>query len=358
MLASKVAPTNSAASASGTQSFDSIHSKTTTKPVVEQKDNSTNEILEAALHDKIDFSKYRVGESLLSKQTTATSSINATDPKNAKKRKLLASTTTVTAASSNASASASASANATASASATVAAVIPTAAAVKSDNQHLYDCESGMCKTCDGKNNKNRSETTSISNSDIDTTATRRSKSAQLFAAESASLDDILDFIEGNTTSKKDSQKKAAKKAKQKQKKEDVKRVEELEQLRDQFHEAFFKELDVKNDLKNLRSMKKRDKKKIADLETSIKKYGKFKSKIEANILELIGVLKKNNLDFKFAYLPTKEQQLDKQKQQQQQQSAHTTSPVMAEMMSKLKRFDSVEFYLSNVKFYFFFSYL
>lgn len=309
MLASKVAPTNSAASASGAQGFDIIPPKQPPKPLVEQKDNSTNEIIEATRYDKI-----AANTSLLKKSTTANSSINATDPKNAKKRKLLAAGTGAT--------------TTTTTAAATTA---PTTVG-KPESHHLYDCESGMCKTCDGKNAKNRSETTSISNSDIDSTATRRSKSAHQFAGESASLDDILDFIEGNTTSKKDSQKKAAKKAKQKQKKEDVKRVEELEQLRDQFHEAFFKELDVKNDLKNLRSMKKRDKKKIGDSETSIKKYGKFKSKIEANILELIGVLKRNNPDFKFAYLPTKEQQLQKQ---QQRQSAQTTSPVIAELIGK-----------------------
>lgn len=322
MLASKVTPTNNAASSSATtQGFDIIPPKHPSKPVIEQKDNSTNEILEAALHDN--FSKIAanvasnssssststgLGASSSGKVATAaaataaannSSTVNvtannantATDPKNAKKRKILATG--------------------------------------KPDNQHQFDCESGMCKSCDGKS-KNRSENTSVSNSDVDSTSAQRSKSANMLE-DDYQLDAILDFIEGNTTNKKDLQKKAAKKAKQKQKKEDVKRIEELEQLRDQFHEAFFKELDVKNDLKNLRSMKKRDKKKIAEFETSIKKYGKFKSKIESNILELIGVLKANNADFKFAYLPTKEQQLEKQ----QQQSAQDSSPVIAELMGE-----------------------
>lgn len=301
MLASKVqAPGNSAANAgaSGTQGFDIAASKQqqTSKPVVEQKDNSTNEILEAALHDNFSKATGAAGAACTrastTNQTTANSTINAIDPKNAKKRKILTATT------------------------------------IKSE--HINDCESGMCKSCDGKH-KNRSET-ATSNSDVDTSVTRKAKSGQAFANDDASLDDILDFIEGNTTNKKDSQKKAAKKAKQKQKKEDIKRIEELEQQRDQFHEAFFKELDVKNDLKQLRSMKKRDKKKIAELETSIKKYGKFKSKIESNILDLIGMLKANNPDFKFAYLPTKEQQLEKQ-QQQQQQRAQGTPPLIAELI-------------------------
>lgn len=315
MLASKVSSTNNEVSYV-------IPPKHPSKPVIEQKDNSTNEILEAALHDN--FSKIAgnvaansgsgstgIGASTSGKvaaatataaaasaannsstaNVTANNAINAIDPKNAKKRKILATG--------------------------------------KPDNQHQFDCESGMCKSCDGKS-KNRSENTSVSNSDVDSTSARRSKSANMLE-DDYQLDAILDFIEGNTTNKKDLQKKAAKKAKQKQKKEDVKRIEELEQLRDQFHEAFFKELDVKNDLKNLRSMKKRDKKKIAEFETSIKKYGKFKSKIESNILELIGVLKGNNPDFKFAYLPTKEQQLEKQ----QQQSAQDSSPVIAELMGK-----------------------
>lgn len=303
MLASKVTPATNTASGTTTPGFDIIPTKQPAKPVVEQKDNSTNEILEAALQDN--FTKIAGANNVkgaCSKVTannpnTANSTINAIDPKTAKKRKILAT--------------------------------------AKLESPHQFDCESGMCKSCDGKT-KNRSETTSVSNSDADSTTVRRSKSANLFTEEAASLDDILDFIEGNTTNKKDLQKKAAKKAKQKQKKEDVKRIEELEQLRDQFHEAFFKELDVKNDLKNLRGMKKRDKKKIAEFETSIKKYGKFKSKIESNILELIGVLKGNNTDFKFAYLPTKEQQLQKQQQQQQrQQLAQDNSPAMAELTSK-----------------------
>lgn len=303
MLASKVAPTTNASGASSTQSLIMPPKQTAAKPIVEQKDNSTNEILEAALHDN--FSKITTANDAkgactkvtANNSTTANSTINATDPKMAKKRKILS--------------------------------------VGKTDgNPHGIDCDSGMCKGCDGTQ-KVQSET----NSDTDSTTIRRSKSAHIIADEPVpvnadyNINDILDFIEGNSTNKKDSHKKAAKKAKQKQKKEDVKRIEELEQLREQFHEAFFKELDVKNDLKNLRGMKKRDKKRITELETSIKKYGKFKSKIETNILELIGVVKGNNIDFKFAYLPTKEQQLEKQHQQQQQTQNNTA--VIAELIGK-----------------------
>lgn len=142
---------------------------------------------------------------------------------------------------------------------------------------------------------------------------------------ETASLDDIIDFIEGNSTSKKDVSKKAAKKAKQKQKKEDTKKMEELESLRDEFHELYFKEFDAKNDLKAVKSVKKRDKKKIADMENNVKKYGKSKAKIESSILELIGCLKKNSSEFKFAYLPTKEQQIE---WQQKHSASQTNSQV------------------------------
>lgn len=304
MLASKVTAGNCSAGSSSTQGFDIIPPKQPAKPIAENIESSTNEVVDTASSDNsskiisTSNAKGACSKSTTNNPITANSTINPTDPKYAKKRKILS--------------------------------------CVKGDNQHANDCDSDMCKSCDGKS-KHRSESNSVSNSDADSVTTGRSKSAHAHIDESTtastnySIDDILDFIEGNNTNKKDSQKKAAKKAKQKQRKEDVKRIEELEQLRDQFHEAFFKELDVKSDLKNLRSMKKRDKKKIAELETSIKKYGKFKSKIESNILELIGVLKSNNTDFKFAYLPTKEQQLEKQ----QQQLSQSNSPVIAELIGK-----------------------
>lgn len=124
-------------------------------------------------------------------------------------------------------------------------------------------------------------------------------------------IQDILEYIEGSSN-KKDSMKKAAKKAKQKQKKLDVKRVEELEQMREDFHDIFFKEAEAKTELKLLKTAKKKDKKKITEVENYVKKLGKSRSKIESPILELIAELKKNNSEFKFAYLPTKEQQLEK----------------------------------------------
>ncbi|KAJ6638598.1 Protein FAM193A [Pseudolycoriella hygida] len=124
-------------------------------------------------------------------------------------------------------------------------------------------------------------------------------------------IQDILEYIEGSCN-KKDSIKKAAKKAKQKQKKLDVKRVEELEQMREDFHEVFFKEAEAKIELKLLKAAKKKDKKKITEIENSVKKLGKLRAKIETPILELIAELKKNNIEFKFAYLPSKEQQQEK----------------------------------------------
>lgn len=250
-----------------------------TKPPTEQKENNTNEKIEAALQEnwsKLDDTKGSCSKSTTNNVPTAHTVASSSDPKNAKKRKLLN--------------------------------------AIKPDYVNLYECEVETCESCCGENKtqsaasvKSMVEQFQALAADPTASIANRNKVSQTFTDASASLDDILDFIEGNSTAKKDSQKKAAKKAKQKQKKEDVKRLEELEQLRDQFHEVFFKESDVKNELKNLRSMKKRDKKKIAELETSIKKYGKFKCKIESNILELIIALKANSPEFKFAYLPSKE---------------------------------------------------
>ncbi|KAG4067279.1 hypothetical protein HA402_000270 [Bradysia odoriphaga] len=141
-------------------------------------------------------------------------------------------------------------------------------------------------------------------------------------------IQDILEFIEGSSN-KKDSLKKAAKKAKQKQKKLDVKRVEELEQMREDFHDIFFKEAEAKSELKLLKTAKKKDKKKINEVENGVKKLGKLRAKIESPILELIAELKKNNADFKFAYLPTKEQQLEKLNRDNKPPSPPTVQPAV-----------------------------
>lgn len=298
MLATKVTTPNNSINSTNTANASNV--KQATKPVVEQKDNSANEMLEAALQENWTKLGGSNGKKSVSAKTINGSIANdPNDPKCAvKKRKLLN--------------------------------------AVKLDNQSLYDCESSTCNSCDSKLVKSKTATSTTGSSLSEAKAAHvRPKFCELLTEESASLDDILDFIEGNTTNKKDSQKKAAKKAKQKQKKEDVKRIEELEQLRDQFHDAFYKESDTKNELKNLKSVKKRDKKKIAEFETSIKKYGKFKSKIESNILELISTLKKNNPDFKFAYLPTKEQQLEKQLQQELAQAKHAQAKQPATIMAE-----------------------
>lgn len=139
-------------------------------------------------------------------------------------------------------------------------------------------------------------------------------------------IQDILEYIEGSSN-KKDSMKKAAKKAKQKQKKMDVKRIEELETLRGDFHEMFFKEAETKTELKLLKTAKKKDKKKIIEVENSAKKFGKIRGRIESQILELISELKRNNNDFKFAYLPTKEQQMEKQLRDNKPPSPPTIQP-------------------------------
>lgn len=139
-------------------------------------------------------------------------------------------------------------------------------------------------------------------------------------------IQDILEYIEGSSN-RKDSIKKAAKKAKQKQKKLDVKRVEELEQMREDFHDIFFKETEAKTELKLLKTAKKKDKKKITEVENGVKKLGKMRAKVETPILELIAELKKNNSEFKFSYLPTKEQQLEKLHRDNKPPSPQTVHP-------------------------------
>ncbi|XP_054726678.1 uncharacterized protein LOC129236358 isoform X2 [Anastrepha obliqua] len=137
-------------------------------------------------------------------------------------------------------------------------------------------------------------------------------------------INETLSYIEGgsggsNSNGKKPqpqttNPKKAAKKAKQKQRKEEEKRIMELQDLRGQFHDIYFKEFTDKHKLKLLKTSKKRDKKQIAELETNIKKLQRAKAKVETVILELIATVKQTNAEFKFSYLPTKEQQIEKLK--------------------------------------------
>ncbi|XP_073814410.1 uncharacterized protein [Musca autumnalis] len=135
-------------------------------------------------------------------------------------------------------------------------------------------------------------------------------------------IKETLSFIEGPTAAgKKKSQpqtsnpKKAAKKAKQKQRKDEEKRIAELQDLRGQFQNIYFKEFTDKLSLKSLKANKKRDKKKIGELENNIKNLQRAKAKVETAILELIATVKQTNTEFKFSYLPTKEQQLEKVKE-------------------------------------------
>ncbi|XP_013114146.2 uncharacterized protein LOC106091967 isoform X1 [Stomoxys calcitrans] len=136
-------------------------------------------------------------------------------------------------------------------------------------------------------------------------------------------IKETLSFIEGPTVAhgKKKSQpqtsnpKKAAKKAKQKQRKDEEKRIAELQDLRAQFQNIYFKEFTEKLNLKTQKANKKRDKKKIVDMENNIKNLQRAKAKVETAILELIATVKQTNAEFKFSYLPTKEQQVEKLKE-------------------------------------------
>ncbi|XP_036324476.1 uncharacterized protein LOC118737812 [Rhagoletis pomonella] len=153
-------------------------------------------------------------------------------------------------------------------------------------------------------------------------------------------INETLSYIEGgpsgsNGTGKKaqpqpTNPKKAAKKAKQKQRKEEEKRITELQDLRGQFHDIYFKEFTDKQKLKLLKSSKKRDKKQIADLETNIKKLQRAKAKVETVILELIATLKQTNAEFRFSYLPTKEQQIEKLKSIEENATTGTGSSASA----------------------------
>lgn len=313
--------------ANGVGACTANSSKSIPKSVAEQKENNVNETLEEAFKTRtnsggaqrtaVDHSKN--GQKVVNQQRPipAAATANAT-PKPASDSVPCASTT-------------SSATNATSDAKNTIK-----KRKLLNVNQHyqnLYECDYGLCSSCDEHRQKEKpprtvpatqsARTHGISPSQLpaETLASvRRASFCPVNRHETASLDDILDFIEGNTTSKKDSQKKAAKKAKQKQKKEDIKKIEDLEQSRTEFHDIYFKEFDAKNELKTLKSVKKRDKKRIAEMEGTVKKYGKFKAKIESTILELISGLKKNNAEFKFAYLPTKEQQQEWQMQQDEKQ--------------------------------------
>lgn len=298
MLATRVVASSSSLEVELTQK--------THKPA-EQKENHTNELLEAAFSENFlpreKFSITETKEKVCLKKIITTTSTESTsvniittpiDPKNAKKRKVLR----------------------------------------QEDEHHAVDCAPGLCKTCDAKPKVKAKPPPSASEVPKERLPAVAQTVSELLPPTDRDLDDLIDFIEGNTSNKKDSQKKAAKKAKQKQKKEDFKRIEELEQLRNQFHDTFFKELNVKGELKQQRCMKKRDKKKIGELEMSLKKYGKYKSKIEANILELITAVKENNSEFKFAYLPTKEQLLEKQHQEQKHHQPHQQSQSDSQTLS------------------------
>lgn len=141
-------------------------------------------------------------------------------------------------------------------------------------------------------------------------------------------IKETLSFIEGPSVApgKKKSQpqtlnpKKAAKKAKQKQRKDEEKRIAELQDLRGQFHNIYFKEFTEKLNLKSMKASKKRDKKRIGEMESNIKNLQRAKAKVETAIIELIATVKQTNAEFKFPYLPTKEQQVEKMKELEGQQ--------------------------------------
>lgn len=126
-------------------------------------------------------------------------------------------------------------------------------------------------------------------------------------------VNETLSFIEGsNETKGPVNEKKAAKKAKQKQRREEMKRIAELQDLRAQFHNIYLREFTSKNELRFMKACKKKDKKKISEYEANVKKLNRAKANVETNILELIATVKQTNADFKFSYLPTKEQQIEK----------------------------------------------
>ncbi|KRK03562.1 uncharacterized protein LOC6536896 isoform X1 [Drosophila yakuba] len=131
-------------------------------------------------------------------------------------------------------------------------------------------------------------------------------------------INETLNFIEGKSQQPQTANpKKAAKKAKQKMRKEEEKRIKELEDLRGQFLDIYFKEFIDKYEMKALTAAggRKKEKKRIGELETNIKNLQRAKAKVETVILELIATVKQTNNEFKFSYLPTKQQQLAKMAQ-------------------------------------------
>lgn len=153
------------------------------------------------------------------------------------------------------------------------------------------------------KSNTNISTPSSVTTTPLCTTnKTSRSESVTSSIGLN-SVNDLLQFIEGSATAKsKDPQKKAAKKAKQKQKKENLKRVGELEIMRTEFHEYFVKEMELRKDMKILRSAKKRDKKKINELEGKIKRCDREKTCKGLEIKEIIEQIKTTTPEFTFDY--------------------------------------------------------
>lgn len=126
-----------------------------------------------------------------------------------------------------------------------------------------------------------------------------------------ADIDTIVQYIEGTefklTGDSKEQNKKAAKKAKQKQKKLEQRRMVELGDLKKAYHEQCGEENELKAQLKVLKSGKKKDKKKIQELELEVKKANRVASKTESAICEIICEVREFNPEFKFSYQPPKE---------------------------------------------------
>jgi len=113
--------------------------------------------------------------------------------------------------------------------------------------------------------------------------------------------------------------------------KEEEKRIKELEDLRGQFLDIYFKEFIDKYEMKALTAAggRKREKKRIGELEANIKNLQRAKAKVETVILELIATVKQTNNEFKFSYLPTKQQQLAKMAQLEEILNGVSTAPAV-----------------------------
>lgn len=208
---------------------------------------------------------------------------------------------------------------------------------ISSEEKYQYMCEGVSNMKIDGKANMSIKITAKQKVKPAEPASTHssngnsRASSAANTTVQQMSIQETLSFIEGSSDKFKKplDDKKVAKKAKQKLKKEESRRVTELQELKDQFNEIYFKEFLMKDDLKKLKSCKSKNKKKINELEAATKKLNKSKSQVEASILDLISTLKITNSDFKFTYLPTKEQQQQflKEKQQNPNKKATPTPP-------------------------------